>query len=126
MAEILGLGTTDYPRLRSPDPNMTGPFRGNLNGSHLPEERKDPKNWPAEMQAEWGDDEGLACGQQARAHQIEQFTKLREELDAFNPDFILVLVEGQPGEPQELLRTSVLGTGPGRDPRQDIPGSGRA
>ena len=90
MAEILGLGTTDYPRLRSPDPAMTGPFRGNLNGSHLPEERKDPKNWPAEMQAEWGDDEGLACGQQARANQIEQFTKLRAELDAFNPDFILV------------------------------------
>jgi hypothetical protein len=68
---------------------MVGPFKGNLNGKHLKEEMKDPKNWPAAMQAEWGDDEGLATGQKARAHQIEQFEKLRGELDAFKPDFVL-------------------------------------
>ncbi|MEE8517667.1 MAG: hypothetical protein V3S98_00910 [Dehalococcoidia bacterium] len=89
MGDILGLGTTDYPRLRSPDPAMTGPLQGNLRGSHLKEEMKDPSNWPKPMQAEWGDDEGLATGQKARAHQIEQFEKLRGELDAFKPDFVL-------------------------------------
>ena len=89
MGEILGLGTTDFPRLRAQDPNMNGPFKGTLNGKNLKEEMKDPKNWPAAMQAEWGDDEGLVTGQKARAHQIEQFEKLRGELDAFKPDFIL-------------------------------------
>ena len=90
MGQILGLGTTDFPRIRAVDPQMTGPFKGSLNGPHMADALKDPKNWPAAMQAEWGNDEGLATGQAARQHQIEQNLKLRAELDAFNPDFILV------------------------------------
>ena len=57
MAEILGLGTTDYPRIRSVDPQMTGPFKGSLNGTHMKEEMKegkfDPKN-PTIHVSGWG------------------------------------------------------------------------
>jgi hypothetical protein len=95
MGEILGLGTTDYPRLRMPDGQMNGPLKGNLGGTHLKPEMRDPKNWPAPMQAEWGNDEGLETGKKARAHQVEQFRKLKADLDAFRPDFILIWSKDQ-------------------------------
>jgi hypothetical protein len=73
------------------DPGMTGPLQGNLGGTHLRAEMKDPANWPAPMRAEWGNDQGLAVAQKARQRQIEQFHKLRAELDAFRSDFILIV-----------------------------------
>jgi len=90
MAEILGLGTTDYPRIRMPVEQMTGPLQGNLGGTHLKEEMKDPANWPEAMRAEWGDDKGLTTAKAAQLRQIEQYGRLVAELDAFKPDFIMI------------------------------------
>ncbi len=91
MAEILGIGTTDFPFLRGQEDSMAGVLKGALaRGTHLTEETKDPANWPKELLAEWGDDEAVAVGKARRGSQIEQFHKLNEALEAFNPDFILV------------------------------------
>ncbi len=89
MGQVLGLGTTDFPRLRTADPGMVGPLRANLGGSHITAEAKDPANWSEPMRKEWANDEGLATGQAARDRQAGLFAKLNDELDAFNPDFIL-------------------------------------
>ena len=74
MGEILGLGTTDYPRMRTADPNMPGPFRDNLGGIHVKPAATNTANWPEIMQKEWSDDEGLVTGQAARSFLI--FIKL--------------------------------------------------
>ena len=87
MAEILGIGTTDYPRLRAADGWMAAPFKGTLQSR--PSEATDPKSWPKPMQEEWGDDEGLTAGQGAREKAVIQFRKLKAALDDFKPDLIL-------------------------------------
>ena len=95
MGEILGLGTTDYPRMRTADPNMPGPFRDNLGGIHVKPAATNPANWPEDMQKEWSDDEALVTGQIARERQGGLYSKLNDELDAFNPDFVLIWSKDQ-------------------------------
>ena len=89
MAEILGLGTTDFPSMRI-DGAMSGIFKGLLAGDKLSPDRKNPENWPVGMREEWGEDEGLAASLKVRAHEVEQFRKLRGALDEFKPDLILI------------------------------------
>jgi hypothetical protein len=56
MAEILGLGLTHYPPLCLPDADMAGVLGMTLRDPSIPAREKEPKNWPAAMQAEWSDD----------------------------------------------------------------------
>lgn len=55
MAEIQGLGVTHYPGLMMLDADMSGILRRTLQSEKIPHTLRDPKNWPAPMQAEWGD-----------------------------------------------------------------------
>ena len=59
MAEILGIGTHHTPAFRYPVEVTTGLLKRLLNREYVPAAMRDPHNWPAAMQAEWGDDEGL-------------------------------------------------------------------
>ena len=95
MAEILGLGMTHAPMFQFPDENMADILRHFLTKESIPAERRDKKNWPKPMQAEWSDDEGLAAARRHRAAVIASFRKIRQELDAFNPDFVLVWGDDQ-------------------------------
>jgi len=95
MAEILGLGLSHYPPLSSPDPAMAAILRMTLKDPGLPAEAKDPRNWPGAMRAEWGDDEGVAAAAGHRAALVEQFRRVRKELDAFNPDVVLIWGDDQ-------------------------------
>lgn len=104
MAEILGLGTTDYPRLRAADGFMTAPFKGTLNSGYRSENAQDPKNWPEPMQKEWSDDEGLAVGKRKREHAAAQFQILESALDEFHPDLILIWAKDY----RESLKTLAL------------------
>ena len=61
----------------------------------VPAEMKIPTNWPEPMRIEYGEDEGLASAKRLRARMVKGFRKLREELDAFNPDFVLVWGDDQ-------------------------------
>jgi hypothetical protein len=95
MAEILGLGLSHYPPLSSPDPAMAAILRMTLKDPGLPAEAKDPRNWPGAMRAEWGDDEGVAAAAGHRAALVEQFRRVRKELDAFNPDVVVIWGDDQ-------------------------------
>ena len=57
MADILLAGVTHYPPMSGHDKDMAGILRHILTDPDIPADAKDPANWPAGMQAEWGSDE---------------------------------------------------------------------
>ena len=94
MAELLGLGVTDFPNIRVHPRFMCAPLQrlaertwAEAGKPHL----QDTKNWPKPMQEEWGDDKGEAYSAKAQERQIAQFRKLKAALDDFKPDFMVVL-----------------------------------
>jgi hypothetical protein len=95
MAEILGLGMTHYPPLAGRDENMMGILKGTLRDPAIPAELKDPANWPARMREEYGTDQGKAAAAQHRQELIDGMDKIRAELDAFKPDFVLIWGDDQ-------------------------------
>jgi hypothetical protein len=104
MGEILGIGCTHAPHLQFTDSQMTGVLRRMLRSERMPAELRDPRNWPAGMQAEWGDDEGLTSARKHRAEVAAGFRGARAVLDEFNPDFILVWGDDQ----YENFKTDIL------------------
>jgi hypothetical protein len=95
MAEILGFGLSHYPPLCLPDPMMSGILRTTLKDPGIPAEAKSPQNWPPEMRAEWGDDQGTASAAGHRAAMVEEFRKLRRRLDEFKPDVVVIWGDDQ-------------------------------
>ncbi len=94
MGEILGLGMTHYP-------GMTMQSQLNLrakmvmNDPLLPEKFRNFDTWPEQMKREYADDEGVAHSNEHRRLLTENFRWVREELDAFNPDVVLVWGDDQ-------------------------------
>ena len=94
MGQILGLGITHYPGLA---------FKGNLSNRInllladpvLPERLRSPENWPAPMREQWSDDGGLAHSDGHRQDMIDQFRRARQELDEFQPDFVVIWGDDQ-------------------------------
>jgi hypothetical protein len=96
MGEILGIGATHYPPGLVPDEYKPWPLARMLHTDpRIPAHLKDPANWPEPMQAEWGDDEGITSHKAHRARVFKAFRKIREEIDAFQPDFILIWGDDQ-------------------------------
>ena len=96
MAEILGLGMTHSPSLIRPDEDGESSLKRTLReNDKVPAEMKIPTNWPEPMRIEYGEDEGLASAKRLRERMVKGFRKLREELDAFNPDFVVVWGDDQ-------------------------------
>ena len=58
MAEILALGISHYPPLTGRDDRMSAILRRMMQNPKLPADLRTPEGWPAEMRAEWGDDQG--------------------------------------------------------------------
>ena len=96
MAEILGVGATHYPPGLVPEEYKPWPLVRMLeNDPRIPERMRDPANWPLPMQEEWGDDQGVTAHKAHKARVFKAFRKIREEIDAFNPDFILIWGDDQ-------------------------------
>ncbi|MCZ6876474.1 MAG: extradiol ring-cleavage dioxygenase [bacterium] len=96
MGEILGLGVTHYPPLIAPDEDRLFPLRRTLaRDDRVPSEMKDPRNWPQPMREEYGEDEGFTSAIRHRQRLVDSFRKVRAELDAFNPDFVLIWGDDQ-------------------------------
>ena len=95
MAELLLLGMTHYPPLAATDDDMAGLLRNNLKDPGIPDAEKDPRNWPAAMQAEWGTDEARTSAAGHRAELRAGFAAARTALEDFNPDAILVWGDDQ-------------------------------
>lgn len=95
MAEILGLGLSHYPPLSTPDAQMASILCTTLKDPGIPAEHKEPRNWPAVMQAEWGSDSGVAAAAAHRAALVAQFRRVRATLDDFKPDVVLIWGDDQ-------------------------------
>ena len=96
MAEILGLGLTHSPSFIRPDEDGESSLKRTLRtNDRIPPELKIPANWPEPMRAEYGDDEGYAAAVRLRERMVAGFRKLRAELDAFNPDFVVIWGDDQ-------------------------------
>ena len=95
MGEILGLGVTHYPPLALTDEHIMAPLRITLSAPKVEARYKDRANWPAEMLAELGNDEGLAATGRYRARLVENFRRMRKMLDDFHPDFIVIFGDDQ-------------------------------
>ena len=95
MAEILGLGMTHYTGLRFDDEGMSIFLRRTLEGSDVPAGMKDPANWPRPMREEWADDMGAAAAAVHRKRHWDAFTRMKREIDAFAPDFVVMWGDDQ-------------------------------
>lgn len=94
MAEILGLGMTHYPGMTTKG-NLAARAKRFMQDPLLPEQYKDPATWPEPMRREWADDEGWAHSEEHRRQLIENFRWIRQELDAFDPDVVLIWGDDQ-------------------------------
>jgi hypothetical protein len=95
MGEILGLGMTHYPPLAGRDENMSGILRGTLRDPAIPAELKDPANWAPLMREEWGNDQGRAKAAEHRQALLGGLARIREALDEFKPDFVVIWGDDQ-------------------------------
>src|SRR6202035_2008506 len=95
MAEILGLGCTHWPTLCLPNEGLSGVFKRVLGAPYVDPQVKDPANWPAELLAELGNDDGLSAANRCGERFGNDFRAIRKILDDFNPDFVLVWGDDQ-------------------------------
>lgn len=95
MAEVLALGISHYPPLAGRDEKMTFIHKRMLQNPKLPPELRDPRNWPDEMQREWGNDEGVSSAARHREELVGWMRKVRQALDDFNPDYVLLWGDDQ-------------------------------
>jgi hypothetical protein len=95
MGEILGIGMTHYPPLAGRDENMSGILKKTLKDPAIPAELKEPSNWPAPMQLEWGDDQGARAAAAHRELLLKGMSKVRGAIDDFRPDFVVIWGDDQ-------------------------------
>jgi hypothetical protein len=95
MGEILGLGVTHYPRLLGTDENMADRLHWTLNDPAIPVEMKEISGWPAQMQEEYGDDRGKTSAARHRANLVQGFEQVRQALDEFSPDLLIIWGDDQ-------------------------------
>ena len=96
MGEILGIGATHYPPGLVPDEYKPWPLARMLHSDpRIPAHMQDPANWPEPMRLEFGDDEGIAAHRAHRARVFSAFRTIREEIDAFKPDLIVMWGDDQ-------------------------------
>ena len=94
MGQILGLGITHYPPLCARR-NMSWRLQQCLQDPALPERLRSVDNWHPTMRSQWANDQGQAHSDRHRSDLIEQFRRIRAELDSFNPDFVLIWGDDQ-------------------------------
>jgi hypothetical protein len=64
-------------------------------GRIAPEVFENKAAWPQQMREEWGDDEGQAAASEHHTRLMSGYARLREELDAFRPDIVLIWGDDQ-------------------------------
>jgi hypothetical protein len=95
MAEILLLGLSHYPPLGGHDDRMAAILQRMLQNPNLPAHLRTPEGWPDAMRAEWGEDRGASSAARHRAALVGWMRRVRDALDAFRPDFVLLWGDDQ-------------------------------
>lgn len=93
MAELLGVGITHYPPLLGPPEAFANLLRTTLRSQLIPDAMKTPGTWPADMQTEWNNEVECAIEHQLRHKAALQ--QVRETIEAFNPDAIIIFGDDQ-------------------------------
>ena len=85
------MGLSHYPGPLVPTKYWPGMIQRNVNIGRVPQDVFDDKaSWPKDMVAEWGDDEGVGAAAEHSKRLMAGFKNLRQELDNFNPDIVLI------------------------------------
>ena len=95
MGEILGIGCTHRPLMLRPDENWTFMMRAALDDPAMPQEMKNPANWPAPLREELGNDWGASTAARYREVYRRHFAEARRALDDFKPDLIVMWGDDQ-------------------------------
>lgn len=96
MAEIMGMGLSHYPGPVSPAKYWSRMVARNVEVGRIKREfYEDKNNWPKAMIEEWSDDQGLAAAEEHRRRLLAGYKALRDELDAFKPDIVLIWGDDQ-------------------------------
>ena len=95
MGAILGLGMTHFPPLCGTDKDMGRILDRVLKDPGLPERYRDPASWPEPMRQEYGTDAGRAAAPQHRKALVEGFRRMRQQLDEFAPDAVVIWGDDQ-------------------------------
>ena len=93
MGQVLGIGVSHYPPLSGFDHDMANILRGRLGDPSIPESAKDPAQWPASMRDEWSDP--LTAAQRHRQSMVAGLRRVRQAVEDFNPDFVLIWGDDQ-------------------------------
>lgn len=94
MAEVLGLGMTEFPAFRfRDDARMLDVFARAYGRLPSASRWHDRAAWPEPMLAELSDDEGLSAARAHRAAAIGYLRQLRKALDEFAPDAVIFCLE---------------------------------
>ena len=96
MGEILGMASTHWPLLIPPDDGHPWPFQMVMERTpNFPEHLKNPSNWPEQARIEYGEDEGVSAHKEHRERLVKAFRVMKGEIEAFNPDFIVMFGDDQ-------------------------------
>jgi len=96
MGELLGLGLSHYPGGKVAAQYLSQHLSTQVERGRLPRELfEDHSRWPEPMRAEWGDDSGLAAAERHRERLVAGYHRLRQELDDFKPDLVLMWGDDQ-------------------------------
>jgi hypothetical protein len=96
MGEIIGMGLSHYPGPMVPVESWPTMLQRWVEiGRIKPELFAARDQWPEAMRREWGDDEGQAAARAHRDRLLAGYRRLREELDAFQPDVVLIWGDDQ-------------------------------
>jgi hypothetical protein len=92
MGEILGIGITHYPPLL--DNSESFSLIPIISKSPMvPDEMKNPENWPEPMQVEYANEKALTIEHRERL--IEASRRVRRAIDDFKPDGIIIFGDDQ-------------------------------
>ena len=95
MGELLCAGVTHHPGFLGPDNEIASLLRKTLGSPRVPEKLKDVHNWPIGMQQEWSDDQGARAAKEHRRRIWQSFREVRNRIEQFNPDFIVIWGDDQ-------------------------------
>ena len=95
MADILGLGMSHFGGFMFTDKDMAARAKARLEAGTLPPSLDHPSKWPEAMQAEWGEDAGASFAAKHRDAYFTALDRIREALDAFAPDVVVIFGDDQ-------------------------------
>jgi hypothetical protein len=95
VGDVLGVGLSHFPGFVHADKEMAMRVKQVISSDRVPAGLKDPANWPEPMRREWSTDEGAAFAGEHRRQFLEGARKIRQTIDDFKPDAVVIFGDDQ-------------------------------